>query len=851
MAGVGTHTITYTYTDTLGCPPVVITDTIVVNLCTPPFISQTYVYNANDRFIEVKNASDTKAIAPGSYYLALYANGVTTSGAPTSFIDLGVIPAQGVKSFKDPAAVAPAYAVATATSWPVAFNFDGDNDMVILTTSTGSNAYNDRVDLAGDATPWSNNISLVRISCALAPRVDAYDEQDWVAFTDVEMTTSYNEFSKTNAELGRHWDEVLFFEVTNSWNDESTDESNPDRSRQIQLNSNYCTGANGGTCIVGYGDFEACSLIVGSFVNLTITFRHYVKVQISVDVLPDGQLIVENQGSLVMVRDCYYNPPVCGTDLIDLGANSVMQATNQTVSLDGPYDYVYWSSPLSTNSTNPVASQIFSFGTTTTGLFNPSRFFLFQNKYFCDIYRQYNTITPFVDGYDDNFNDYMPFTHPELVASNAMNSPLIPGRGYATWPPIGNTNYSVTFTGEMNNGEILVPVYRNNSEKGKNANLVGNPYPSPIDLNVFFAENSTVIEPIAYVWTRLTDDPAAIPGPNGLNYTSANFSVYTTAMILNTQNNPDFAGGSTIATGQSFFVRTYKDFTGFTNAPIAPINGPYNAATTQEEILSAGNVVFKNKMRTTALNVTFSKLSNKDNSIGGATENTGDKLWVNLTDANNYAVQLGIYFKPTGSAEFVQGEDASTIHGRKYNFYTQSTAEDLIVDVQDGFNEEKTIPLGIVNVSQDQQQSFTISIPKKSGVFDTQTVYLEDTQLGVIHNLSQSSYSFITIGAVTEGRFRLRFTNDLTTVNSRTKNMENEVLLQIKNDTVFVQSLNKKIANVQVFDIYTPNTSGLLLNKAQNVNAKEVTVPVKTNFALLNVKIVLEDGTIINKKVRK
>ena len=508
-----------------------------------PYISQTYAYGTNDKCIEIKNKDNTTAITMGMYYLALYENGVTT-GAPTSFVDLGSIPANGVTVFRANTTTNPSYAVASATIMPLLENYDGINDVLLITTSNGANAYNDRIDMLGDTTGNSifyknytqqNYESLVRISCApQVPRTDAYDEQDWVGFSAAEVAIAT---SKTNAVLGRHYDKPLIFEATNTWDDPDLpsvlpiiNESNPDRSRQIRLNNDYNT--------TDFGDFEACSLIVGGFVILTISSpaipiglpSHYVKVQISVDVLPNGQIIVQDLGSLIMVRDCYYrNPPVCGTALINLGANSTLQSSSQTVNLDSPYDYVYWSSPLSNKPSNPIASQIFPFGT-GTNQFNPSRFYLFQNKYFCDIYRQYNTSSAMTDGYDDNFDDYMPFTHPELVVSNVTNSQLIPGRGYATWPPVpastSNYNYSVAFKGEMNNGEVTVSVYKNNSVSGRNANLVGNPYPSPIDLNILFSENTNVIEPIAYIWTRLTtpDNPASIPGPNGLNYTAANFS---------------------------------------------------------------------------------------------------------------------------------------------------------------------------------------------------------------------------------------------------------------------------------------------------------------------------------------
>ena len=264
---------------------------------------------------------------------------------------------------------------------------------------------------------------------------------------------------------------------------------------------------------------------------------------------------------------------------------------------------------------------------------------------------------------------------------------------------------------------------------------------------------------------------------------------------LNTENNPAFAGGSTISKGQSFFVRTYKNFTGFTNPSVPAENRAVNAPSTThplEQIIVADSLVFRNKMRTTAPNTTFSKIT---------TETLEDKLWLNLTDSTNYSVQLGIYFKPTGNAQFVQGEDVTTIHGRKYDFYTQATTEDLIIDVQNEFDIDKVIPLGILNISDYPAQIFTISIPKKGGVFNTQTVYLEDTLLGVIHNLSLSNYSFSSTAVVTEERFKLLFSDDLSTFTNKKAILENEILLKVAT-TLYMSFLQTKKYKVYKYSIF-------------------------------------------------
>lgn len=843
--GVGTHTITYTIPDTIACNEIVVSSTITVASCLPtsqPYISQTYVYGSS-RFIEVKNADDTISIAPGMYYLAIYPNGVSPIGnAPTDFIDLSTIAAQDAKVFRTQLASSPGYALSNPV-WVGLNNFDGNNDILIITTTTDTSAYDNRIDMVGDYTNWGGKRSLVRISCTPMgfPRTDAFDERDWVEFSSAEVGVQGN---TKNSDLGRHFSETMTWDGS-VW-DDFGNSSFPDRSRYEIINGPYNTST------ASTGSFEACGILVNA--PLTLSASMYAKIQIHVDVVAPGVLTVENNGSLVMVRDCYYNN-VCGTDLINLNSATGMSLTRQTVNLTGPYDYVYWSSPLSTLSTNPVAGQIFNFGSGTGPVFDKGRFYSFENQNYCDIYRKYNVAQPLeTDGYDDNLNDYLPFTH--TSNANAENQHLIPGRGYNTWPPApvtpGNYNYTIEFEGEMNNGIVTVPLFKNNSEKGKNSNLVGNPYPSAIDLNILFSANSEIIEPIAYIWSRISDDPnQGIPGPQGYNYTAANFTVYTNDFNLNDQNNSDFAGDNIISSGQSFFVRPFKNFDGFTNDSVAPLTVPVNinpATHPYEQIISAGNLVFNNSMRTTEPNDTFSRYAGQNQRVSKNLENaTTDKLWVSLTDANNFTVQLGVGFKATASAAYVPGEDFSTISGRKYNFFTQSTPEDLMIDIQDAFTIDKVIPLGITNINSEENQLFTISIPKKVGVFESQEVYVYDSLLNTYHNLSNSGYTFTSLNNVIEGRFSLCFTNNNSNL---AKHFEaNQVDVISKNDKVVVKSIGKNIQAVYVFDIYTPNGNGMEVAKNEGLHDTEHSIIVSEKYKLLNVKIILEDGSVISKKI--
>jgi len=81
--------------------------------------------------------------------------------------------------------------------------------------------------------------------------------------------------------------------------------------------------------------------------------------------------------------------------------------------------------------------------------------------------------------------------------SNPVNT-LVPASGYAVnlGPDAGPL--SVDITGEVTNGDITVPVYNNNHPYTNGFNLVGNPYPSPVDWNLIDALNINIDNAVYY-----------------------------------------------------------------------------------------------------------------------------------------------------------------------------------------------------------------------------------------------------------------------------------------------------------------------------------------------------------------
>ena len=267
-------------------------------------------------------------------------------------------------------------------------------------------------------------------------------------------------------------------------------------------------------------NISACSLTLNSGVELTIAPNTYV--EINNDVTNNGRINIQNQGSFVQVED---------TAVYDDSGSSFPDAAivdRETAHLDNWYEYTYWSSS--------VVNETFS-----NALFqsSPYRRFGFNAANFRDSqYEIFNDDTLIngagVDDIDDNGDDWF------LKSSGDI---MTPGVGYAATHSIsafifGPNNYVYTFRGILNNRDITVPIERNDAETGDNNwNLVGNPYPSAIDVDLFFAENNLALNPTdgkltgtIYLWSQNTAPTSTANGNQQLNFSNSDYATINGTM---------------------------------------------------------------------------------------------------------------------------------------------------------------------------------------------------------------------------------------------------------------------------------------------------------------------------------
>jgi hypothetical protein len=281
---------------------------------------------------------------------------------------------------------------------------------------------------------------------------------------------------------------------------------------------------------------------------------------------------------------------------------------------------------------------------------------------------------------------------------------MIQGKGYiATGAGLAN------FTGLPQQGNVNIAGMIGGG--GNNFNLIGNPYPAPISANTFLTTNASRITGGAmYIW----DDDAS----GGGNYAAGDFIIYSGLGTVNGPNSgAPFSGN--IGACQGFFVN-------------------YNSA-------GGVNFTFDNAMKTYGTNSEFFDIT------------TANRLRLRMENVNGVGAEALVAFVDDATDGVDNSYDALRLQGNAdLSLYTFNGDLEYAIQAWPTLTNERVIDLGAVNTVAGAS---TISMNLFENFDPTTVVYLEDTELGIFHNLTQdNSYEFNNSGLNGEAvRFRLHF----------------------------------------------------------------------------------------------
>ncbi len=496
--------------------------------------------------------------------------------------------------------------------------------------------------------------------------------------------------------------------------------------------------------ITGGTSIEACSLVVSNGASVSVSSGDSVTLA--------GPLQV-GSGSLVTFNN---NANLIQSGTTNLNTGSILVKRNSSALKR--QDYTLWSSP--------VANQkLQSFSPLTL-----------SNRFYT-----YNTSTNLYD----------------LVASPSTTN-FETAKGYLIRMPNNHpttaTVWNGTFTGVPNNGDYTYNL--DNNGAGMRFNLVGNPYPSPIDAASFILNpvNENTITGALYFWRKTN------------NALSPSYCTWTLGGFVSNGEAQVYDPNDVIQTGQAFFV----------------------------EATGVGSTVkFDNTMRSNNHTNQFFK---------NATTIEKNRVWLNLTSSTGLFSQtmVGYITNATqGVDTFIDGKYindgeiaiSSLIDGTSYAIQGRA----LPFDVND------IVPLSIKVANAGD---YTIAISHVDGLFlENQNVYVRDNYTGVIHDLSQGVFTFSSVAGTFNDRFEVMYQMPLGYSNPTFAANQVVIFKNTKGDFE-VNSGSSEMSILRVYDI-----SGRQLLEKNNINDTRTTFSTGLTNEIYLVQIISESGIKVNKKV--
>lgn len=477
----------------------------------------------------------------------------------------------------------------------------------------------------------------------------------------------------------------------------------------------------------------ACALTVNNGAIVKIEDGFNVKLNGAIKV-NSGTFTLNNNASLIQNS----------TEFPNVGAITVKRNTNALMRLD----YTMWSSPVENQ-------PLFSFSPST-------------------LHNRFYTYNP-----NNNFYETVPFSENTIFAD--ANGYLIRmPNNHPTVPTI----WEGQFFGVPHNGRFELNV------TDDTYNAIGNPYPSPIDADLFISENN--LTEAIYFW-RKTNNSA---NPSYATYTFAGGA----GTAPNTGGGSDLIPNGFIQIGQGFIAKATSNKLTFTNAMRIADNQNQFFRTMQER----------------------------------------SRIWLNLTNTDGFFSQTMIAYMPNATNEFDAAIDGHFLKYEPTKLSSLIGNEEFVIQGRATFEISDIVPLGF---RSEIAGNYTIAIDSSDGLFSNgQTIYLKDNLLNIEHNLTNAAYTFNTDSGLFNSRFEIHYQPTLSTQNTTLLN--NNVIVYKQKENIVIDSNRINIINAKVFDV-----SGRLLLEKKNVNDKHIEFNLETANQVLIVKVLTLDELITTKKI--
>ena len=550
----------------------------------------------------------------------------------------------------------------------------------------------------------------------------------------------------------------------------------------------------------------------------------------------NGNIFLRNQSQLLQ--------GTTGTGSnVGLGSVSIFQ--EGTVN---NYQYNYWCSPvgipsLSSGNKNFGISRLFQ----PTGLISSSNSIITNNL---DGISNPLTISQYWIYTFTTSNTYSQWNY---IGSNNL---ILPGFGFTMKGTSGTdslivdindgiqnnsgSNQRYDFRGVPNDGTITLPV------TSGNFTLIGNPYPSSIDLNSFLLDplNSSLINGQVYFWEQVPVNSHylnAYSGGYGIYTPGAG---YTPAAFWNFDSSGNYE--TNLSTSGAFYERRFS-----------PVGQGFMVKGTANDNLTMKNSYRVYRREGAITNSEFARESNSE-----YFESIPNLAGIDYTQVKKgFVPQMRIHamYNNGGIRPTTLGFDSNTTDGFDYGFDGVSSSresaefyyilndsdKEFIINVTN-FDINKRIPVGF---RCQAQTNFKIKVVDVLYGFDSsQKVYIHDKETNIYYDIKDHMFEVTLPAGDNKTRFEITFntTNDILS-----SPQEEHSILQVFQDTTLelLKIINPEKKEIISFELYDTTGKLVISNKYLDFNSEISISTSNLSTGLYIVKIKTIDGLITNDKI--
>jgi len=425
--------------------------------------------------------------------------------------------------------------------------------------------------------------------------------------------------------------------------------------------------------------------------------------------------------------------------------------------------------------------------------------------------KQYNYVTtPVVSGRDMKTSIYTP--NPESVQVYNIESsyfdettgPYVSGLAYAVKESPGSGTAVVA--GKLMGVPFNGPLNYTLSTAGSKYNLVGNPYPSNLDIKKLYDNNTTKIESTFYFWDNTNNTLHEQQGPN-----------------YNGDHYAKFNAGSNTGTAAQCIVYG----TGCNKVPDQYVK----VGTGFMVQAKTGTLDFNNDYRTTAGNIDFlGKPSGFDTQY--------DRYWLTMTSPSSIQTMMAVVYFDGGTDEFSADDTESFLASN--SLFSILDNKQLDIQGRAPFRINDRVPLGYKAF---ETGTYIIQVDDTDGIFEEgQSIYLIDKLLNKTVKISEKPYKFMTRAGQYNDRFVIVYRPG--NVIGTASDISNQISFAKINNQIVITSTIDKITEVELFNL---NSRSVYKNSDINSNEHRIDA-LNFNHQIVVVTVKTETGEFVTRK---